>query len=86
MPPENSPLRLYPVDQVTLLHKALANLGFRVTMLHLLGQAPAIVRDLYQKLGHVLIRNPASASHGSGYPSPPKSSIQKYYDLSVNMP
>ena len=47
--------RLYPIDQVTLLHEALADLGFRVTMLHLLRQVAAIIRDFYQKLGHVLV-------------------------------
>ncbi len=60
---------LYPIDQVTLLHKALANLGFRVTMLHLLRQMAAIISDFYQKLGHVLVVLPLS---------PPKSSIQKH--------
>ena len=54
--------RLYPIDQVTLLHKALADLGFRVTMLHLLRQMAAIVSDFYQKLGHVLVVLPLFAS------------------------
>ena len=60
---------LYPINQVTLLYEALANLGFRVTMLHLLGHVAAIVSDFYQKLGHVL--------RCSVPLSPPKSSIRK---------
>ena len=49
----------YPIDQVTLLHKALANLGFRVTMFHLLRQMATIVRDFNQKLGHTQLRYPS---------------------------
>ena len=52
-----------------MLHEALAHLGLRVTMLHLLRQVPAIIRDFYQKLGHVLVVLPLS---------PPKSSIQSH--------
>ncbi len=37
-------------------------------MLHLLRQVPAIVRDFYQKLGHVLVLLPLT---------PPKSSIRR---------
>ena len=61
--------RLYPIDQVTLLHEALADLGLRVTMLHLLRQVAAIVSDFYQKLGHVLVVLPLM---------PLKSSIQQH--------
>ena len=54
---EQSP-RLHPVDQVTLLHEALAHLGFGVTMFHLLRQVPAVIRDLHQKLRHALVLLP----------------------------
>jgi len=43
----------------------------------LLRQAPPVVRDLYQKLGHVLIVNNPGLITRSGYPFLPKSSIQK---------
>src|SRR5258708_32183353 len=53
--PGKKPPRLYPVNQVTLLHEAFSHFGPRVTMLYLLRHAPAIIRALYQNLGHVLL-------------------------------
>src|ERR1041385_6739997 len=49
---QNSP-RLDPVDEVSLLHEPVANLGFRVSTLDLLQHVALVVGDFYQVLSHV---------------------------------
>src|ERR1035437_6917102 len=46
-------LGLNPVDEITLLREAVAHLGFRVALLDVLLDPPAIVRDFYYKFRHL---------------------------------
>ena len=59
-------LGLDPVDQIALLREAVAHLGFRVALLDVLLDPPAIVRDFYYKFRHLPTFPPVSRSSRPG--------------------
>src|SRR5215472_473562 len=78
----HQPLRLYPVDVITLQHKAVAHLDLGNALFHMLMHISAFVRDFDYKFRHFLVFLPL---FWMGKPTP-KSTIRSHYSKRQTTP